>query len=191
MDDKRDIVYCFGGDISFVNNGPPPPESIWNFTPNGKGGGNWTEAIGIDGAKSFPPGIIRPSAGAASSDDDDAYYLGGFISERTSTTVSSISDNTGLLRFGFENQTLMNSSELGLPFTPGALLNIPIYGSNGVLVALGGGDESHYVSFNNITVYDKKEQKWYSQIAEGEIPQPRSYFCAVGVQGKGRTSFEM
>ena len=143
------------------------------------------------GEKPFPPEIHAASSGMFTSDNNDAYYLGGFISYTTSSTASDEYRNTGLLQLDFETLTLTNSSELGFSSQGGALLNVPIYGANGVLIAFGGGDQDHGVGLNSIKVFDKKERKWYSQIAEGDIPQPRSYFCAVGVYGKGYTSYEM
>ncbi len=37
---------------------------------------------------------------------------------------------------------------------------------------LGGGDAAHIVGFNNISMHDKTEQKWYSQVASGQVPDP-------------------
>ena len=119
------------------------------------------------------------------------YRFGGHIGPATSPSASVEFYNTGLLRFNFKTLTLTNSSELGSPLLGGALLNVPIYGPNGILIVLGGLDNDQRVGFNNISVFDKNEQKWYSQVAEGDIPQPRSLFCAVGVQGKAHATFEM
>lgn len=145
------------------------------------------------GEKFFPSDIHGISSGDFVSDDNDAYYLGGFISSRTSPSVS-VSDpliNMGLLTLNFETLTLTNWTELGWSSRGGALLNVPIYGSDGVLVAIGGGTINQSRGFDSIYVFDKKEHKWYSQIAEGDLPRPRFNFCAVGVHGKGHISFEM
>lgn len=147
------------------------------------------------GEKPFPSNIHGTSSGMFTSDEKDAYYAGGFISERTSPSGPAKSQiNRGLLRLNFETITVTNSSSLGLPFFRGVFLNVPIYGSEGVLLALGGSDvrgDGVAVGLNVIDVFDKKEQKWYQQFAEGDIPHPRTLFCAVGVHGKEHTSFEM
>ncbi len=72
------------------------------------------------------------------------------------------------------------------------MINVPIYGENGLLVIMpsGSGDPGDF-AFNNLTLYDKKTKKWYSQIPSGEIPTLRSGFCAVGVKGDENSSFEM
>lgn len=196
VDDEKNVMYCFGGDNpeSEVND-PPPSDSIWGFTPNGNGGGQWTEILGLSSEQPFPSDIHGTSSGMFVSDDHTAYYLGGFISSRTSpstsVSVSNQFNNTGLLTLDFETLTLKNSSELGRPWRGGALLNVPIYGSDGVLVAIGGGSLEKGAGFDNIYVFDKKEHRWHTQIAEEDLPRPRFNFCAVGVHGKGYTNFEM
>lgn len=169
----------------------PTVDSVWGFRPNGNGSGSWTEILGFVGEKPFPSDIHGTSDGMFTNDDNNAYYLDGNISNTSSPSVPSAYRNTGLLRLNFETLTLTNSSELGLAFSKGVLLNVPVYGVNGVLVNFGGGDEKHGAGFNNINVFDKKEQKWYNQTAEGDIPRPRYLFCAVGVQGEKHTSYEM
>lgn len=188
FDNGANWIYRFGG--TYVTRVDPPSESIWRFEPNGDGSGNWTEIIGLV-AKPFPPGILGTRDGIFTSDNSDAYFISGHIGPTTSPMASVEFYNTGLLRFNFKTLTLTNSSELGSPILGGALLNVPIYGPNGILIKLGGLDNDQRVGFNNISVFDKNGQKWYSQIAEGDIPQPRTLFCAVGVQGKAHATFEM
>ena len=168
-------------------------DSIRGFTPDGNGSGEWTEVLGPVGKKPFPSDILSPTYGMYIGDGNDGYYLDGWIS--SSTTPNGPDDyysNPGLLRINFESLTITNSSGPDLFFDYGALVDVPIYGSNGVLLALGGRNErKNVIGLNIINVFDKKEYKWYSQIAEGEIPPPRDLFCAVGVYEKERTSFEM
>lgn len=54
----------------------------------------------------------------------------------------------------------------------GKVVNIPTYGTRGVIILLGEGDPNHAVSVENITIYDKSGQNWYSQLAFGDLPQP-------------------
>ena len=80
---------------------------------------------------------------------------------------------------------------LKLQFLKPSMITIP-YGESGLLLILGDNSNLRKVSaFNNHTLYDKKFQKWYSQTAFGEIPEPRSHFCAVGIIGTTNSSFEM
>lgn len=193
FDDEKNVMYQFGGDNPVQDRfAPPPSDSIQGFTPDGAGRGHWAEIIGLVGEKPFPSDIHSPSSGMFISDDQDAYYAGGFISERTSPSVpNGYRQNFGLLRLNFETIELTNSTSSGLSFFAGGFLNVPFYGSHGVLLAFGGLGDEGAVGFNNISVFDKKEQKWYPQIAEGDIPRSRVRFCAVGVHGTEHKSFEM
>ena len=192
FDNKRNTIYCFGGDNPLDEQSAPPlTDSIQGFTLDGNGGGHWKEVLGLVGEKPFPADIHGTSSGMYTSDDKNAYYTGGFISEKTSPSATQAYPNTGLLELNFENITLTNTTSLGLSFYRGAFLSVPVYGSQGVVLAFGGADEERAMGFNMIEIFDKKERKWYSQIAEGDIPRPRSLFCAVGVHGKEHTSFEM
>lgn len=191
-DDERNIIYAFGGDNpSQEQAAPPPTDSIQGFTPDGNGGGSWKEILGFVGEKPFPLNIHGTSSGMYTSDDKNAYYNGGFISSHTSPSVSTREyANLDLLRLNFETITLTSSSRLALPFYRGIFLNVPIYGSDGVLLAFGGSGQGP-MGLNVLNIFDKKEQKWYTQMAEGDIPQPRDLACAVGVHEKNNKTFEM
>ena len=212
-DEADNVVYCFGGKRSFFAvSTRVPTESIWGFYPNGQGGGNWSEIVGPLGIKSFPPDIIRPAAGALTVNGAirKAYYLGGFESSSTSPELDLPIHITraapGLLTFSFDSLTLTNASDGGYFASeysqsfaprPGAMLNMSPFSTNGVLIFIGGSGPVNTdvipvsALFNNITVFDPNEQKWYSQTANGAVPEPRQDFCAVGVQGGDDSTYEM
>ena len=202
--EKNNMIYCFGGERRPF--GPTLPESIWGFKPDGQGGGGWTEQVGPNTAIPFPPQIIRPADGASAFDDDGAYYVGGFASQGTTNAVNLGWGITrpvpGLLTFDFSSQTLTNSSNDGGYFSSlyredqslrsGSLLNVPPFGNKGILLAIGGGDViGRQSDFNNVTVFDKDGQNWYSQTASGDIPDPKMLFCAVGAQGGDNSTYEV
>lgn len=196
-DNKHNIIYCFGGDTPLDTPAlaqlGPPPDSIWAFRPTGDGSGAWYQVLGPDSTP-FPSDVHRISSGKSTSDSSSAYYLGGFGSETSSPSLTQPHlASHGLLIFDFDTLTMTNSSDDGyITFDdPSAMINIPTYGDNGVLVVLPSASESKNVGFDNITLYDKKNQKWYSQIASGDIPQPRSHFCAVAIEGDEKPYFEM
>ncbi len=139
----------------------------------------------------FPQGITAQSNGATVGDGSTAYALGGWT--RSDNYLRKLWA-PGLLSFDMADQTITNSSDGGYvqDYThPGTMINIPNYGSRGILIVLGGGNYNHIRGFNNITIYDKGEQKWYYQVATGDIPRPRAFHCAVGIQSRGGSSFEM
>lgn len=195
-DNKQDTIYCFGGSRAFatsvLNSLSPPPDSIWGFRLNGEGSASWYQVLGPV-SKPFPSDIHRIASGKSASDGKSAYYLGGFGSWETSLGLPGFRlASPGLLVFNFDTLTLTNSSDSGYNSSqsPGAIIDIPTYGENGVLLALPDGTNQN-IGFNNITLYDKKNQKWYSQVASGDIPDLRSDFCAVGVEGGEYPYFEM
>lgn len=204
--DGGNTIYCFGGDIYngridniFRDASPPPPESIWGFMLDGKGRGNWSESLGPTGPKPFPLDLYRPSGGASAADNTTGYYIAGSLSKFTSRSGSDKWVHTpGLLKFRFDGLELTNTSDGGFPLShvtndnagSGAMISIPDYGISGILALLGGGEYKQPMAFNNITLYDKWNRKWYYQTASGDFPDQRVLFCAVGVQGR-RDSFEM
>ena len=202
VDDKRDSIYCYGGIRSYataaLNSLTPPPEAIWGFKHKNDGSAAWYQVLGPVSTTPWPRNIMRLAYGASIDDGKRAYYLGGFYSRESSPDVGPDVENLnrvsppGLLTFDFGTLTITNSSDGGYRVAqPGTLINVPTYGDDGVLVLLPGGGGLNDYAFNNITLYDKKNQKWYSQLASGDIPEPRIYFCAVGIQGDKNGSFEM
>ena len=189
FDEKQNSIYCFGGDNSYRV--ITPSESIWAFTPDGKGAGNWKEVLGLTGAKPFPPGILRRSSGCVASDEGNGYYLGGWVDKATSPlgTMKRPELVAGLLTFNFTDLTITNRSD-GF-YINGKIINVPYYGTSGIWIHLGNGTWPQLLSFNNITIYDKSKQKWYSQLASGAIPDPRTNFCIVGIRSIESDTFEM
>lgn len=116
-DNKSSTIYCFGGDKSFATNIlrsiEPPPDSIWRFRPNGKGGGAWYQVLGPI-SRPFPNDIHRISNGKSASDGNSAYYLGGFRSSETSLGLPNPRfPSRGLLVFDFDTLIMTNSSDDG------------------------------------------------------------------------------
>lgn len=206
-DEKHQTVYCFGGEKSYGNpvgnSYSTPAESIWRFTPDseGKGTVNWTEAVGPSTDHTFPSDLLRVAGGISAYDDSGAYYIGGYVTAATSPKVhflnnAGLVDVPGLLSFDFDSLDLTNSTAGGgyaSQYGPGnwldigAMLSVPQFGSDGIFLLLGGVENP----FNNITIYDKKSQTWHTQMATGDIPAPRTLFCAVVVQSNDSRSSEM
>lgn len=206
--DGGNTIYCFGGDVfhgqdgQVVQNAPlAPPESILGLSLDGKGRGSWSQSLGPTAPKPFPRDLHRPSSGASAADSSSGYYIAGFLSKVTSPSgPATWIQSPGLLKFRFDGQELTNSSDGGFPLShvanhagSGAMINIPNYGTSGILALLGGGNYQQPMAFRNITLYDKSKGKWYYQLTSGDLPdlpEPRVQFCAVGIQGRG-DSFEM
>ena len=204
FDEKRNLIYCFGGftTSALYSYDPTPFESIWAFTPDEKGTGSWKEVLGPTGTDTFPLGIRRPYHGGFCSDESYGYHVGGFASSRSTRLLDNESAivSRGLLKFDFGALKITNTSDgdygrsesVDHGTGSGKVVNVPIYGAGGIVILLGEGNPTHVISFNNITIYDKTEQNWYSQLAFGDLPEPRSDFCIVGIQGTTESgNFEM
>lgn len=109
-------------------------------------------------------------------------------------------NSPGLSKFNFEDLKIINTSDGNYTCSQsfvsvarcGKGIDNPTYGTWVVVILLGEGDLNHVVSFNNITIYDKSDVNWYSQLAFGNLSQPRSDFCIVGIQGTTESdSFEI
>ncbi|MCJ1239231.1 hypothetical protein MMC14_007225 [Varicellaria rhodocarpa] len=201
---QNNIVYCFGGERSYANRVVDaiitPLESIWGFSVDGHGSGAWNEVLGPISSP-FPPNIIRSAGAATATDDQIGYSLGGFASLGTTPEIQSASEAfnvPGMLSFSFANLSLTNSSNTGYANDQapksGSLLQVPMYGVDGILVAMGGLYPNSGVSpsgFNNISIYDTHTGNWYSQTASGDIPEPRQEFCAVGIQDDTDSTYEI
>lgn len=204
FDEKQNLIYCFGGFRTYAlySYDPTPVESMWAFTPDEKGTGSWKEVLGPTGTDAFPSDIKRPFLGGYCSDERYGYYVGGYRNTRSTPSLETDFDiiSRGLLTFDFGNLTITNTYDGNFARSQsfesiagsGKLVNVPTYGAGGILILLGEGDPNTVVSFNNVTIYDKIAQKWYSQLASGDIPEPRSDFCIVGIQSTIESgNFEM
>lgn len=175
---------------------------MWAFTPDEKGASSWKEVLGPTGTNAFPSDIKRSFLGGYCTDERYGYYVGGYRNARSTPSLETdfAVISRGLLKFDFGNLTITNtydgnfarSQSFEFNAGSGKLVNVPTYGAGGILILLSEGDPNTVVSFNNITIYDKIEQRWYSQLASGDIPEPRSDFCIVGIQSTiGSGNFEM
>lgn len=200
-------IYCFGGEKSFLDHAidrATPPNSIWRFEPDGKGGGAWETAFGPTSENPFPINITRPTAGAFAASPKTGFYLGGYASFGTDPKVSLATNLfqplPGLLSFDFASLIWSNTSDGGFiaPNTPiwgrpsSSIMHfVPSFGTEGILLVLGGANGPGIYPFNNITIYDIHKQSWLSQLTTGDIPEPRDHFCLVGVLNKQNATYEL
>ena len=201
-DERKNVIYCFGGEKSRLpqrSSVPTPANSIWGFMPDGNGSGAWNQSVGPAAETAYPQNISRPSNGISASDGTTGYFLGGVVGANTDPSLhGSFVSSPGLLKFDFDSGLLQNSTNVPTAIyawaRAGQMISVPAFGRNGTLIAMGGGpgqSELGTGAFNNITIFDIAAQEWLSQTVTGEIPTPRSNFCAVGVQGGDNNTFEM
>ena len=192
-DEKRNTIYHFGGEKSFaikkVGDGLGPFDAIWGFKLNDRGNGTWSEVLGPTSVP-FPNDIHGISGGINAYDSTSAYHLGGFASWETSRYYPKKQGRvlpSGLLKFNFSTLEMTNLSKYE-PITNGAMFNIPSFDDNNLMIALPA---SQGFAFNDVSLYDKKNETWYFQTTSGDIPKQREAYCAVAIQEKGSSNFEM
>jgi Kelch motif len=178
---------------------PVSENSLWRFDADGQGAGSWT-------AYSLPSGFSRTSNALYASGNGSGYLFGGYISSRTDPGLQSLGgwpSSPGLVAYDMATNAWTNDTSCidGSCYRVNGYLDfVPTFGSNGVLIALGGcsSNNSFFGSckdtpsddFTTIDVYDPSEKRWYVQTASngpGQLPQPREGFCGVGLPGDNGT----
>ena len=194
--DSDDSVYSFGGSRSLILNENISTNGgieLWKFT-----GSNWSQMSDSPSANSPTLTRISPAWAASAWANGIGYALGGFVGDnRHSSNGNLVVPTTGLLSYNRTSNLWSNDSTVPT-ITPyglmgGQMLFAPNFGSEGVLIALGGqftGSGSwtntgeNFISFSNITLYDIASKSWFWQTATSlnDIPASRTFFCAAGVQ---------
>jgi hypothetical protein len=185
------------------------PQSVWRFTPDGRGSGGWNETIFA--TDPMWTHFTRPSSGLTAFSPEGGVYLGGYSTFTTSPQTNSLPPGVNIPLPGmvthsyqtgiFDNETATAFGGIGTA-QDGALVYVPTFGTQGLYIALGGATTGPFEDQNNppvkrqmdnITVYDPDSQSWYWQQATGDIPAPRINTCATGAQSNsgGNVTYEM
>ena len=206
FDEKNGVPYCFGGEKSGPTQLPdakPSSESIWGFSPDNHGSGSWAEYLGSTADKPFPETTAYSSHGFSGTDGMNGHYSGGYITPSSSSSVAlpwvASEAVPGLVTFSFASLNLTNDINVAWLSTsdsavsPIRVVHVPLCGSAGILLALGGGSAQTETGgpFSNISIFDLETKKWYWPTATGSVSYPRSDFCAVGAQAQDNSTFEM
>lgn len=175
--------------------------SLWKFTADGSGGGEWATDSPSNPALLTDLDVGVP--GIMVTCGNTAYMLGGYVSGMTDSRLTSGPvPIPGLMTYNISSKTVGNQSieafvTDSIEWGGGACLST--FGSDGLIAFLGGQatgaagfseTAGGYLSFSNITLYDPAMKAWYYQTTTGEAPAQRFKQCTVGVQGPNGT-YEM
>jgi hypothetical protein len=194
-------LYSYGGGTSLIEAAKVDSLSVWEFFPDNN---TWIERFGPN--DDIWKTMTRASRCGSVVTPDSAFCLGGYYSF-FSTDVNPPPYDTpieGMIQFNFESSTWDNVSSAGAS-QQNYIINsqveyIPDYGEEGILVSIGGDSPATQgvyfpgndpVPMSDITVYDIKNQTWYSQTATGDVPDGRSQFCSIIAKGGDNDSWEM
>ncbi|EXJ93853.1 hypothetical protein A1O1_02246 [Capronia coronata CBS 617.96] len=144
-----------------------------------------------------------PFASANAFSDSTFFNLGGNIIDPDS--LPNMTVLSGLVTQDFSSTTWSNQStdladQSGFR-TQARAVHAPNFGDGGFLVVVGGEapptEASVYetgsamVDMSVITLYDIATATWFTQEATGDVPPPRSEFCAVGAASSDGRYFEL
>jgi hypothetical protein len=177
------------------------PSLLWSFTA-GTNTVDWQNetAPSADGLSANSPG---PFASANAYTDTTYYNFGGNVVP--AGLLPSMTVLSGLVTRDLTAQAWSNSTA-DLPKqsdfrTQARMVHAPNFGDEGYLVMVGGESPPTEVSqyetgsfmtdMATISLYDIASGTWYTQTATGDIPPPRSEFCAVGAASSGGDHFDV
>jgi hypothetical protein len=161
-------------------------------------------------------GFIRPCSGASAFDKDKglAFYYNGEQDWGSSSDTRVLLDTTqfldGMMVLDLYSQTARNLSTAAVSpqgRVRGQMVHVPLSGSDGVLVLLGGGEKpltdlTHewkgtLVSFNTVDIFDVSSiaegssGTWFSQTTSGTLPAPRIDPCVVAISAPDNSSYNI
>lgn len=188
------FFYSYNGQRNWLFSPPinPPPNKLYKFSPDGTGSGKWSEDTSTALASSNFTNLARVVGSASTCASDTCYAMGGYMSSRTSNLLSSSVPASGLVSYNLETRIWYNESIIGNifsgPWESGQLFFTDIAGSEGILVAMGGGttnvagENYQALSFETVYLYDIATKTWHQQVTGGDIPSiTRTEYCTVGL----------
>ena len=201
-DAANSAIYTWGGEASYGLNVTAP--QLWRFTdtaPGTPGAGRWALAQPTN------PGLFSTLtgtfSGAAVSARGVGFLLGGISTPWTQPGRADSGAVPGLVTYDMAAQAWGNdTADVGaFPALAGAAAHYaPTFGDNGLVFVLGGststivgdpGTVLTYYDLRNLTFFDPKTKRRYSQMATGDFPPaPRVKFCTAGFEGP-KGSYEL
>ena len=194
VDERTASFYQWGGYIAPVDSSFSRIHDLWKFVTDGFGGGKWELQDISD--------VQRTECGPATFGNGVGYMVGGVPSEYGNQFPLSAEDNPtdGMVSYNFSTREWARHSSQGYSSTGtgawGESVFVPSFGSEGLVVAMGGGTKDPktgsltWFSLDKMKLYDPDSKQWYTQETSGEAPNPRYRFCIVGVESQHGT-YEM
>jgi hypothetical protein len=135
-------------------------------------------------------------AGTTAQDRGLGFYYGGWLSNKSVPYYASETALSTLLIYDMLADTFRNESGPdNIPRAEGAMVYLPT--GAGMLVYFGGiqqpyGDATvEGANMTDIHMYSIFDNKWYTEKATGDVPDPRRRFCAGVAWSDDRTSYNI
>ncbi|KZM21775.1 hypothetical protein ST47_g7169 [Ascochyta rabiei] len=183
------LFYLFGGEYNDVAS-VQPFTKLWYFDVVYN---TWNQTS----PSPTQSGISWPAFGSGIvTEGGTAYYYGGYLSNKTTPKWNSDPLMlSSLISFDMDTQTWSNQTYDSTSRAGGSLQYLPASAS-GILVYFGGieGDSEggvRYANMSEIRVFDINENKWFTQIASGDVPSPRRGVCAGVAWANDHSSYNI
>ncbi|KAI5812850.1 kelch repeat protein [Pyronema omphalodes] len=181
-----DKLFLYGGLFSDSPVTLPPPFELWQYDIKG---GKWSTSDYSVSDDSGSKEIQRAAEGAGVSVPGRSLgfyfsgHLDGYTTEGWSQSIARVYLKS-LLEFDMDKKQFRNITKNGLEKfsvperADGVLVFVP-WGKEGILLAIGGGNNETFSQMNIIDVYDVATKQWTKQSTDGPTPQYRVNPCAV------------
>lgn len=191
-DKAAGVFYSWGGKFPFGAN--MIKNALWKFTPDGSGGGAWSQE---EPTNPTLFNALHPSEyGAFAYTNDTGILIGGLATGWTEQYRAKTQTLPGMVTYNMKTKVWQNGTTNFSPFNTLAQASahfVPSFGDHGLVLVLGGHTPAvvgepdipttPFHNLQNLTLFDPETKKTYWQIATGSIPpSPRSFFCTTGYQ---------
>lgn len=188
--ESENLIYSgfTGWNSSFGNDPNLPSLSLWTFKPDGSGSGAWNEIIPAESP--MWSRMTRPGQPLMAFDSNRAWVLGGITSEWIEWASPEMLI-PGMVQFDMASRSFSNFSVQCCNATggiyKGVLQFVPLFGPEGIFIAMGGQNEignngvtAGLVKFGKVSVFDPAKQEWWNQTITGS--EPSSFVLLVLIQ---------
>lgn len=204
-DEAGSKIYRWGGERSFHAPMPEDEVALWGFTPDSDGeDGSWGKQTPWD--SEFFDSLVASTHGASAVCGKKGFWVGGYAKPASDPwfkdgDMDNIPPVPGILEYDFDSRKWKNDSTVPLNSPHGTFVNGVAACAQGfvaepMVVVMGGYEtepnriqDNSLRSFDNITFWDPKAEKWNWQKATGDVPEGKGKPCAVGAQSNG--TYEM
>ncbi|KAI9163940.1 Kelch repeat-containing protein [Paramyrothecium foliicola] len=199
-DKSKNVLYHWGG--SYARNVPPDKPRLFEFEPDGSGGGSWSTITPTNSA------LFEDTLSAVGAPygvcGRVAVSIGGSAHRDTDSRLGQEIPLTGVITYNMDTGVWGNDSSVPINPPSGAIQSsegvcIDGFGPDPLFMILGGSttkvanihdSESDPRSMSNITFYNPVRREWHWQKAKGDVPPFRRSFCITGASSTEST-FEM
>lgn len=191
-DSAAGVFYSWAGKFPFGTK--MIKNALWKFTPDGRGGGAWSEEEPANPA--LFNNLHTAEFVAFANTNTTGFAIGGIASGWTEHGRAYTQTLPGMVAYNMQTKEWQNGTTSFSPFDTlvGASAHyVPNFGPHGLIVVMAGhnvpvvGEPDTAIEppfdLRNLTLFDPETKKRYWQMTSGSIPTtPRTHICTTGFQ---------